>query len=287
MKISLCRLAMSAIVFTMAATGIASAQNECGSSITMCGCTITSPGTYTIGADLTATQGLTSRNGCIDVAAEKVTLITEGHQIIGAGSGTGIGIHLLSGAETVFLEGGGTNGAGVSTTFTTLKGWQYGLESDASDVVSDFFDYNNNTTGVFLQRARNNNINDFGANGNTVYGVWIKGGSGNQINCSGASNNGVAGTYLGCSSTGPSGQACEEDEGTSNGNLIYDHGGQNFGTGAQQYGIAVERGSKRNTLMDLFTYGNTVDDLFDGNLNCDKNLWQINTFKTVNQTCIH
>jgi len=278
---------MSAMVLTTAATGIASAQNACGSSITMCGCTITSPGTYTIGADLTAAQGLTSRNGCIDIAAEKVMLITEGHQVTGAGTGTGIGIHLLSSADNVFLEGGGTDGAGVSTSFTTLKGWRYGLESDARDVVSDFFNYDENVTGVFLRGARNNNINDFGASSNTVYGVWIKGGSGNQINCSNATNNGVAGTYLGCSSTGPSGRACKEDEATSNGNLIYDHGSTNFGTGAQSYGIAVERGSKRNTLMDLFTTGNTVDDLFDGNPNCDKNLWQVNTFKTTNQSCIH
>src|SRR2546429_1409234 len=40
-------------------------------------------------------------------------------------------------------------------------------------------------------------------------------------------------------------QACKEEEETSNGNFIY----SNFSVG-QHYGIAVERGSKRNIITD-------------------------------------
>jgi hypothetical protein len=289
MKISVGWFAMSAIVLTMVAMGVADAQN-CSSSITSCGCTITSPGVYTVDADLTAGQGLTSRQGCIDVAANSVKLITNAHAITGAGTGTGIGIHLLSSAENVFVEAAGPVPAGqLFGPFTTLMGWQYGLESDASNVISDDFIYRNNTTGVLLKGARNNNINDFSANNNSAYGVWIKGGSGNQINCSGSANNKVAGVYLGCSSTGPSGQVCEEDEGTTHGNFIYDHSATVFGSGStQNYGIAVEHGSKGNTIIETGSRGNSVYDLFDGNPNCDSNLWRVNGFTTANPTsCIH
>jgi hypothetical protein len=285
MKISVGWFAMSAIVLTMVAMGVADAQN-CSSSITSCGCTITLPGVYTVDADLTAGQGLTSRQGCIDVAAQGVKLITNAHPITGAGTGTGIGIHLLSSAENVFLEAAGPKPAGqLFGPGTTLTGWKYALESEASNVISDDFSYRNNTTGVLLKGARNNNINDFGATNNSVYGVWIKGGSGNQINCSGVSNNNVAGVYLGCSSTGPAGQMCEEGEGGTHGNFIYDHGSS--GTN-QKYGIAVERGSTGNTIMDTGTGGNSTYDLFDGNTNCDSNLWRVNGFTTANPaSCIH
>jgi len=51
----------------------------------------------------------------------------------------------------------------------------------------------------------------------------------------------------------------------------------------------VERGSKRNTIVgnSFGTLGaNTVYDIFDGNPNCDGNLWRVNQFVTANRSCI-
>jgi len=283
-KLNVCHFAIAAMVLIVVAPGVANAA-ECSSSITSCGCTITDPGVYTVTAPLSYSQGLTERNGCIDVAAQKVTLIVNDNAITGAGTGTGVGIHLLRSARGVFLEGAGTRDACCAS----VSGWQYGLESEASDVISDGFGFSNNTTGVLLNRAENNNINDFNARKNSVYGVWIKGSSGNQINSSGSSSNGVAGVYLGCSATGPAGEVCKEETGkedheTSNGNFVYDLGA--YANGG--YGIAVEEGSKHNKIMDTTGGSNTTDDVFDGNLdaNCDSNLWQSNSFSSSNQACI-
>ncbi|MFI5089340.1 MAG: hypothetical protein ACHP7P_04710, partial [Terriglobales bacterium] len=77
MKIRVCRFALSAMFLFLAAV-VANAQN-CSNSITACGCTITAAGTYTVNANLTASQGLTSHNGCIDVTADNVELLTNGY----------------------------------------------------------------------------------------------------------------------------------------------------------------------------------------------------------------
>jgi len=265
------------MVLIVVAPGVANAAG-CSSSITSCGCTITDPGVYTVTENLTYTQGLTERNGCIDIAARRVTLIVNDNTITGAGTGTGVGIHLLPRAEDVFLEGAGTQDACCAT----ISGWQYGLESEARDVIADGFEFVNNTTGVLLNRAENNNINDFNASGNSVYGVWIKGSFGNQINSSESRSNGVAGVYFGCSATGPGGEACKEDHETSKGNFVYDHGSLWNGG----YGIALEKGSKHNKIVDTTDRSNTTDDVFDGNLNCETNLWQSNRFSASNQACI-
>lgn len=284
MRMNMGSFAMAAIVVTFMAIGTAHAQN-CGSTINMCGCTINSPGVYTVEADLSSTQGLTSENGCIDVNASNVTLILNGHKVTGAGTGTGNGVHLIPGTSNIFLEAEGTDGNGHATGYTYVTGWNNGVLSEARNVIADGPNAGGNTVGWNLNHARNNNVNDFGASGNTQYSVWLRRSSGNQINCSGTSNNGIAGVYAGCSSTGPGGNTCEEEEGGSTGNYIYDHGA--FSSSTQQYGVAIEKGSRSNVVMDVFAGGNGVDDLFDGNTNCDNNLWRSNTFTTVSQSCIH
>jgi hypothetical protein len=285
MKTNVGWLTMAAVVVIFMATGAAYAQN-CSQTITMCGCTINSPGVYTVEDDLVSTQGLTSENGCIDVNASNVTLILNGHKVTGAGTGTGIGIHLMPETENIFLEATGTDGNGHSTGFTTVTGWGNGVLTEATNVIADGPNTNSNTVGWELNHAKNNNINDFGASTNTQYGVWLRKSSGNQINCSGSGGNGIAGVYVGCSSSGPNGQTCggEEGEGSSTHNYIYDHGAF---SNTQKYGVAIEKGSKNNVIMDVFAEGNTVDDLYDGNTNCDNNLWRSNVFTTVNQSCIH
>jgi len=266
------------MLLMLAAVGTASAQN-CSSSIQACGCTISSAGTYTVDFDLNASQGLTSRGGCIDVTAANVKLFTHGHNITGAGTGSGIGIHLLPSAGNLSLTAAGPQG-----THTTISGWQYGLESQADNVISEGFYFEGNTTGVLLTGAGNNNVSCFGSFYNSVYGVWIWGGSGNQIDYAGVWNNGVAGVYIGCSGSGLLGPACTRSSSASNGNFIFAVTSYP-GVPPQNYGIVVENGSKQNSIMDNSFFGNTVNDLFDGNPN-GANVWSSNKYVTADQSFI-
>jgi len=271
---------MAAMLLTIA--GVASAQVSCDSSITSCGCTISSAGVYTIDADLDSSQGLTSGNSCLDVAAANVLLFTNGHPILGDGSGNGIGIHVLSGATNAFLEAAGVQGSSVY--YSVLLGWQYGLESQAPGVTADGFGYDVNTTGVLLKGAQNNTIAWSEAIGNAVYGMWISGGIGNQISGASISDNAVAGVYLGCSGTGPQGQPC-----TGHGNSVATQTNYIYALtvgGMENYGIAVEQGGTQNVVVNDASSGNTTDDLFDGNSGCGSNLWLVNTFVKSNDPCI-
>ena len=259
------------------AVGVANAQ-DCSNSISACGCTISSAGIYNVDSDLNATQGLTSYGSCIDVAADNVKLFTNAHNITGAGSG--VGIHLRSKARNVFLSS-----AGPRETYTTISGWKYGLESEADKVTAEGFLFNGNTTGVLLNGAENNHIGCFESFNNSVYGVWILNGSGNQIDYAAMWNNRVAGIYIGCSSTGPSGQACTEEHGASSGNFIFEDYSYSPGVSTQSYGIAVEQGSTQNSIVDNWFDGNTVDGYFDGNTE-GANLWHSNRYVTANQSFI-
>jgi len=283
MRIKTYQFAMAAILATMAAVGVASAQS-CSNSITSCGCTITAAGVYSVDADLDFSQGLTSRKGCIDVNVANVKLFTNGHSILGDGTGKGIGIHLLGTANNAFLEAAGVQG--TSVFYSVLLGWQYGLESQADNVVADGFGYDVNTTGVLLKNAAKNTIAWSEASGNAIYGIWITNGSGNQITGGWVNNNAIAGVYLGCSGTGPTGQACTGATGSiaTKSNFVY---ALTVGS-VEDYGIVVEEGSLQNTFADNSSSGNTVDDLFDGNAGCGSNLWQANAFATSNNSsCIH
>lgn len=264
----------------MATAGIANAH-ECMKSISSCGCTISEPGVYTVIANLSATQGLTELDDCIDVDSKGVFLIVGGHTV--TGSGSGVGIRLLASAPGDFIESAGQSSRGGSVSPSTLTNWKFGMEVNADSVIVDDFNYTSNTTaGLLLKGSHNSTITDFSARDNSVYGVWIVGGSGNQINCSVADNNGNTGVFIGCSPSGPGGTACDEDENeTSSGNFIYDHLAS-----TSQYGIAVDRGNTGNIITETEAINSTKSDLFDGNPGCDRNLWRVNTFTTANHSCI-
>jgi hypothetical protein len=151
-----------------------SKTTACATSIAACGCTITKTGTYTITADLSSTQGVTSAGDCIAIKASNVILNTKGHAITGPGSGTstGAGIDVLKISSGAFIEAN-----------SNLDDWKYGLEVQGKNTIVDGSEEAHNVVGVFLNGATGANINDFEADNNTVYGVWIKGGKGNQVNC--------------------------------------------------------------------------------------------------------
>jgi hypothetical protein len=250
---------------------------SCSTTISSCGCTITSPGFYEITAPLLSSQGLTPSGDCISIKASKAMVLFNDFDVTGPGGGTptGVGVHLLPGASNDFIEFLGSS----------ISGWDVGLLVEGNNnIAEDFYGANNNgTAGVELNKAKNNNINDFDANNNSNYGVWLKASSNNQINCSSFSGNTNAGVYVGCSASGPISAKCR-GVGKSVGNQIYD-----FSTGGGKYGVALDTGSTKSLITDGGFFGHaTIDDYFDANPGCDSNKWFGNAASaTKSQGCIN
>ena len=155
MKTTLSRFAVTAmmsVIFTLLATGFAHARGgippQCSNTITSCGCTIGAPGNYQLGNDLFASQGLTLKNGCIDIEGLHINL-TVNYNIYGPGnldtcnfgeqpvrekklvpsspSNFGNGIHILPTAANVAINGATDEG-------NFICGWNYGVESETNNV---------------------------------------------------------------------------------------------------------------------------------------------------------
>ena len=267
------------------AVGSATAQTSCSRSITSCGCTITRSGVYSVDADLSASQGLTALNGCIDINAEHVDLFMNLNQSIsGEKTGSGVGIHVLPAAKYAFLF---FQSYYSPPLISGVSGWQFGIESEADNVIINGAETFGNSTGVLLKGTYNNKLSGVGlsttgAINNSAYGIWIVGGNSNQVVLYTSQGNGIAGIYVGCSATGPTGTPCPSEH-ASSGNVIYDL--SDNGT-KQLYGVVLEAGSLRNTVMNTRTASNTRFDDFDGSANCANNVWRINKFSTANAACI-
>ena len=250
---------------------------SCVSPIASCGCTITKSGFYRLANDLMSSQGLTAKNGCIDIKAPKVILntgkpVTGGHtnggfNITGTGGMTpsGIGVHILKGSNNDFVE-----------LPSRIEGWDVGILVEGnSNIVEDFdaadsFSASaipNGTAGVEINGGRNNNINDFTVGKNKNYGVWLRGASNNQINCSNTEDNGNIGVYVGCSVNGPINGKCSPAVPPSNNNFIYDHSARNN----TKDGVVIDLGNTGNVVTDVFGSSNGDTDLLDENSNCDNN----------------
>jgi len=258
-------------LFSLLAIGSAHAQKSCSASIVSCGCSITRATLYTIDADLSVSQGLTPQNACIEISVAHAKLILNNHAITGAGKG--IGIHILPTGTYTFLEGGPVG--------QPMTGWEFGIESDADNVIIDTPFMQGNSTGILLKQTYNNKVSMLTGNiinHNSVYGIWIDGGNSNQIDSVHTERNGIAGVYVGCSSTGPTGTPCSPAQ-VSSGNVIY-HNYEIEDVGP--YSLVLEAGSTRNTVMN-----NIINSAFDGNTNCAKNLWFDNAVTTANAACIH
>jgi parallel beta-helix repeat protein len=198
-KTSLVVLSVSA--FVMSAT-IVGAQNlnpkptPCSQTIEQCGCTLTQPGaTYTVAADLNATDGLTKAGNCLEMTADHDILDLVGHAIIGNGSG--IGILIQRSAHDSTVQGTDTSEAGQAV----VNHWGTGIEVDASNVVIELFngigsvhmfDQTGNTgDGILLRNASSVTVDNFHASFNGGSGVDVQGGSNNRImNCDSLNNAG-------------------------------------------------------------------------------------------------
>ncbi len=318
----LSRLALPALVVAVSmilAAGMASAQTQpvnCSSQITACGCTITATGTYTIENNLDYSQGLTLQGGCIDVSASNVDLYAN-ISLIGPGSdatcATGnlkksayTGIHVLPGAKNV----------SISMNGNAACGWNYAFESEGSntnwyypgayysnvgmllknatgnDVLYGYF--YSGITGLEVAGGSGNSINDSGSEDNTQYGFWLNGSKNNTLADDGAYYNTIAGFYFGCNATGNVKPSIPCTITTTTGNSLQSSEayGEVATSYAQKYGIAVERGSIHNTLLENYTYTqidpsyrNKVD-FIDGNGNCVYNTYLGDEYLTKSPSCI-
>ena len=309
MNISPSRFAVTATAFavlTIAATGLANAQPpQCSNSIIACGCTIGAPGDYQVENELYASQGLTLKDGCIDIEGQNVNLYVN-FDIIGAGSNSncgsdkphlnfGVGIHVLPTATNISIYDS-----------DYICGWNYGVESETNNVnfYAAYTYYDN--VGMFLNNATNNNclycyfyynvtgfqisggsgnsFNDGYAHYNSQYGYWVDGSEGNTLSHHQGDYNGKAGFYLGCSSTGQANSTipCNKNTPTTGNSLIDNYAYDNY-----RYGIAVERKSIYNNFNGNYTsYGNTAKDIIDGNGNCIYNNYLDDSYSTKSPNCI-
>ena len=296
--------AMVLAVLTMLATGLANAQPpKCSTSITSCGCTIGTPGEYTVENILYASQGLTLKGGCIDIEGSNINLYVD-YNINGPGSNSncnsgtphlnsGVGIHVLPTASNVSID-----------DENYVCGWSYGIESEGNNI--NFYDLDNDydTVGLFLNNATNNTClycytyynvigtQITGGSGNSVgggesyynskFGYWVDGSKGNTLSNDYAKYDGT-GFYLGCSSSGAVNPTilCNKNTPTTKNNLLDNEAEHN-----SKYGIATERGSIYNNFNGNDLYSNGPEDIIDGNGNCVYNGYLNNSFSTASPNCI-
>ncbi len=125
-------LSVGAAQFAAPSNGQAAA---CPTSITACGCTISSGtlGTpYSIANDLVFAP---TTGDCIDISASFVELGGNGHTITGPGNGTGtVGIHVLSGAQFVIVVNAIATGFGTGVQMDGKEPIVASMTSDANGV---------------------------------------------------------------------------------------------------------------------------------------------------------
>jgi hypothetical protein len=237
-------------------------QTDCTPTIGSCGCVIANSGTYKVGLNLTAAQGLNGDDSCISIAASFVTVDFGKKTITNSGAQPGgIGISTRKGVHNLLLEGRGA----------TVSGWDVGiLFQGKNSTIDDFVTTKNGTAGVELSQAKSNNLVNINSNTNSNYGVWVRASSFNQIDILKTQTNGNIGTYVGCSAVGPAG-ACVGIA-NSNSNWIF----TNAIAGNTNYGIALDVGASVSIVTNNTLGGgahNGKFDLFDGNSNCGTNQW--------------
>ncbi len=314
MKIAGSRFAVPAMMMAMLMVwggGLANAQPpKCTNSIKSCGCTIGAPGSYVVANPLSASQGLTLKGACIDIAGENVTLDVYDN-IVGPGSdagcdsdkpkkNAGIGIHVLSMAKNASI-----NFFNVSIELPSACGWNIGLESDGSDDGWNqaFASYNNvgmlfenatdsnclacdflyNVTGVEVAGGSGNTIAGGESIGNSQYGIWLNGTTGNTISEDFPDQNNLAGIYLGCSAKGDVTPAIPCTITPTTGNVLTNNYSE---YGNKKYGIAVEKGSIGNEFLENEAWYNGKYDFIDGNHECTYNLYSDDYYYTKSPQCI-
>ena len=136
----------------------------------------------------------------------------------------------------------------------------------------------NSKAGVYLNASNDNTFMNCVMSGNQGYGIWLVKSNNNRFELIGAEGY-FAGVFVGCSSIGPGGGSCPGAGGTNN-TFVHVVGAH----ATNGPGIAIDTGNTSNRVVSS---GDGTTTLFDGNPNCDSNIWSLNTFSSANQPCIN
>jgi len=236
---------------------------------------------------------------CFVITASKVVFDLNSAMLVGLG--TGAGIHVMSSATDVLIEGHNS----------VISGFNEGIEIDGSKNIAENFTVTRNfDAGVLLNRVKQTKLNNFmasyngtdgvriskgsynsiagaanpGVDGSVTleqngrYGLWLFATSYNSIGGFTAENNAVAGVYLGCSTAFPS--PCSKNS-TSNYNSIFDGDVIAVNGGSEPYGVAIDLGDGNNRVTNISSLGEDLaavtDDLIDQNSDCGTNDWFANS----------
>ena len=186
-------LAAAVIIVPLAGSSADAAKPaSCTNPVTACGCVIDKKDTiYTVANDLSAVG--TSPN-CIEIAAAHTVLNLKGYNVVGNGTGTGIGILIRKGADHVVVAGGDASGSpppagaddGSSEPGVVAK-WDTGIEDDGdfaaielfSNIGGFFEGIPGNNTGVLLNGVKNSVVFNVHADLNNNVGIMLR----NTTNC--------------------------------------------------------------------------------------------------------
>lgn len=275
-----------ALIASTMAFGSASAQTPMVQPRAIDACTtIDTAGAYIVGLNLQSTAG-----DCIDISAPNVALNLGSHTIAGAGTGHGVGVRVLAGAENAHLSNG------------IVRGFDEGIVVDAPGArIGRMTVEDNLTTGVLLQNADNSAVADSIAVDNGAYGLAVQGSNGVSILSSYTARNGVYGIWLNdvsysfvaANRVGPAGSAgivlgCSPDGSFGGRNCAADthnqikHNSIDAGNG---FGIVLSAHAAANAIVGN-TNSNGSYGAFDMDATCGSNVWQGNTFTTSNASCI-
>jgi parallel beta-helix repeat protein len=264
--------------------------------ITQCGTVISQPGHYILANDLSCGGAPVSAvlpntgplpttpvifpldppsgpTDGIDIVADHVDLLLNGHTIDGGGSGNvgiSVGAGVASGNSHVHIGGPGTvTGFAGGIVFEQVS------FSSVSDVTAtnngfDFLLGGGFNAGCGL--ACPSTKNDFQGNTATISeaGFFLEGATDNTLR-----DNNVSGTFggivLGIFATAADAGNDIRDN-TASGNDI---------------GILIGFTATDNDITHNTALNNAIVDMEDFNANCDSNTWKHNTFGTANQPCIN
>jgi len=312
------------VTFMVGRVSVALALPSCSATISSCGCTITSAGVFKTSGDLASASASTD---CIDISAAGAVLVLFGNLTGPGGAVTADGIHVLSGATNAFISGqtipqvgahalvtgfgtgiqvdasnaeisqlDASGNAANGVVFNNVTGGDYEdadadmntgvgvLVTGGSGNLVDDNTLDGNKSGVVFSSSAMNRIADSEADSNSSYGFWFEQTTNSHAKDSGASKNMATGTYIGCfPSGGPTGQKCPKGASPSNFNRVLASGGSS-NTGA---GVAIDLGDSSNVVDSSAGAMNTTFDAVDKNKKCDHNIWLLDMFSKVSQSCIH
>lgn len=304
MTMAFAALAMVGVYAAAAQAGLLA----CPTTITKCGCTIKTPGTYHVGNNI---QSTSTSATCINIKSPATLdgdgFFITGTGIFGPGATTAAGITVTSGGEAGPLVIEDLN----------VEFFQVGIKVLANNVtISDCGLFNNSTVGVLLDKSDGDTINDgTDSEKNVVAGYEILKSNSNTITDSFGDSNGVAGAWITNSSFFNTITNSEFDKNGATGIIescspspkgfsttchnplipnsakatITNNDVDNNGIA----GIAMDFGNTGNTINNNSAFNNAfvpvlgVKDLVDFNKACDNDAWSSNSFGTANQGCIH